>query len=1302
MELLVNESLAQAASHPDRPAVMDCYGTDAFQKLFAKMDEVPSLVGDREGTLTPGVSENIRYIPKKLAAERVKAFCSRYQLSEGSFFMGAMALLLSKYLSCKQVSFSGAYNGQDRAGKDTTVKRIPVYGDFTENSSVVDYLRNMGRQIVTSMGNDTYSFDEVLKHCPVNEDVEFIYQGDLLADNMGGHGNDAGEGGSLLRGDSCSLEPCHTGMVTGCFFIQLFSADNRYNMAIEYRNERFSPAFVKRFAQDLFTVAEGLLTEDFIGDISLLTEEDKGILVRFNDTGVAMDFVPVQEQIRRHAQLTPDKAAVTAAGETLTYRELDELSDQVAHALIREGVARETLVGVLFDREVWAYVAEIGILKAGGAFVPFIPEYPDERIEFCLEDGQIPVVLTSKALLAKRSALGEHCRLLPLDELLDHKGAGSVGAESALPEVGADDLAYCIYTSGTTGKPKGVLIEHENIANYVHRNEKSTEIIHYTQPGRIALALASFSFDVSIVEEFVPLCNGCSVVIATEEEIHTPSQLARLIKDNGVNGITCTPTYLLGLLAIPETTEALKQITFYDVGAEAFPAGLYQKLRALRQDSVILNVYGPTEATMGCAAEEMVESKVVTVGTPIANTQFYIADSFGNPLPVGIRGELMICGQQVGRGYINLPDKTAASFFTHDGIRAYRSGDLAAWTDEGKIRIFGRIDNQIKLRGFRIELDEIEKVLMEYPAIDSGAVSVLKKGTGEYLVGYYTSVDEVDDNELKSHLAAKLPEYMVPNLFVHLEAMPLTPNGKVNRRALPEPDLSAFRAPYEPPATEVERKLCHAFALALNLPEDKVGALDDFFALGGDSLSAMVAMANADISGLIAADIFQKRTPRQVAAVAMERMKMGSMEEREMAARKLPLALTPLQTQILDVQLFRPEATMWSNMHFLVQFDPDVVDMHRLCKAVNRAINNHPALSSVFRFDENRKLVQQYVPGILEEVELEEINEETVPMLRDVLVMPFEKILDACLCRVKVFRSPSHGYLFLDIHHLLMDGHSLGVLLADIVNAYFDRELPPDYYFALRSEEIQRMDNGSLDEDRAWFEERYGNEDWCNMPEEALAARELVDRDHIDQAAVEQRLGFSADDVKKAESFWGVSHSVMAIGAALLTLSRFTGKQHVMVNWIFNNRLTMESQNALGMMIKNLPAAARMEEYTSMASFLASVKEQVTEGIAHSTYDFMAENYEAFINDCLEVNLQVEINGNELDVLKPTMIDLNDEFTAAGARLELELLENEYGDGGFDFEMEYAKGLFEPEQMRAFYELYVKILEGIVRCEEQL
>ena len=218
----------------------------------------------------------------------------------------------------------------------------------------------------------------------------------------------------------------------------------------------------------------------------------------------------------------------------------------------------------------------------------------------------------------------------------------------------------------------------------------------------------------------------------------------------------------------------------------------------------------------------------------------------------------------------------------------------------------------------------------------------------------------------------------------------------------------------------------------------------------------------------------------------------------------------------------------------------------------------------------------------------------------------------------------------------------------------------------------------------------------------SVESQELVDREHIDQAAMEQRLDFSADDVKRAEKFWGVSHSVMAIGAALLTLSRFTGKQHVMVNWIYNDRLAAEAQHAVGMMIKNLPAAARMEEYASMSEFLISVKDQVAEGIAHSSYDFMAENFEPFVDDCMEVNLQLGINGDELDVLKPTLIELADEFAAAGAPLELELLENNYGDGGFDSEMEYAKGLFDAEQMRAFHDLYVKILEGIVRCEEKL
>ena len=1264
-----------------------------YTDLFRAMDDIPSISGDREGRLTPGVSENLRYEPGTLSAERVKAFCDQNQITESSFFMGAMALMLGKYLNSRHVSFSTVYNGRAQAGMDTTIgtliKRIPVYGDLSVDLPVGEYLRGIGRQIFANMSNDIYSFDEVLKDCPVNEEVEFIYQGSQFTDHPDSEN-------TLAEGDKWFIEHYHTGMVTGCFSIQFFSTAGLYNMTIEYRNERFSPQWVKRFAEDLFTIAEGLLKKETIGQVEMLTDKDREALSRFNDTKVKMDFIPVHGQIHRHALRTPDKAAVTAAGKTLTFRELDLLTGRLAAALREKGVGTETLVGVLFDREVWAYVAEIGILKAGGAFVPFIPDYPDERIDFCMKDGKIPLLLTTSALREKRSALAdEPYRLITLEELfgagrLDEIQAAEGFADPPETEVLPGNLAYCIYTSGTTGRPKGVMIEHRNIANYVHRNKKSLEIMHYAEPGRICLAMASFSFDVSVVEEFVPLCNGNTVVIATEQEIHTPSALAGLIEKTGVTGITCTPTYLLSLLDIPETREAVRRLTFFDIGAEAFPIQLYNRLRELRPDSVILNVYGPTEATMGCSAEEMNGSETVTVGPPIANTVFYVSDPFGNELPVGIRGELIICGDQVGRGYINLPDRTAEAFFTHNGMRAYHSGDLASWTEDGKIRIFGRIDNQIKLRGFRIELDEIEKVMAEYPGITTGTAAIRKNNNAEYLVGWYTSQGSVQPEALKQYLQEKLPEYMVPSVLMRLESMPMTSNGKIDRKALPAPDFSAFRAKYAPPETETERIICHAFAVALKLPEDQLGALDDFFELGGDSLKAMAALAEADLDGLTAADVFQKRTPRAVAAAVEERIGLGSLDERDEAARKVPHTLTPLQVQMIDTQLFRPASTMWSNTHFLVRFDPEKVDAEHLCRAVNRALQNHPALSSAFRFNEENELVQQYVPGLLPEIKVREIREETAQALTDVLVLPFDRIIDSCLCRVGVFRSPQYTWLFMDIHHLLLDGASLGILLADIANAFFGRELSRDYYFAIRAEEEKRIAEGSHKEDHAWFRERYGEEIWCNMPPAA------ENPGNINQASREKRLSIDADQIRKAEEYWGVSHSVIAIAAALITLSKATGKLHVMVNWIFNNRLAPESEGAVGMLIRNLPAAARMEEYDTLRDLLHSVREQVAEGIAHCSYDFMTEHYQAYLDDCLEVNLQLGINGSPLLPLEPHRAPLNDAFTAAGARLELELLENEYGDGGFDSEMEYAEGLFEEDQMKDFHNLYVEILEGII------
>ncbi|MCR5007251.1 MAG: AMP-binding protein [Oribacterium sp.] len=834
------------------------------------------------------------------------------------------------------------------------------------------------------------------------------------------------------------------------------------------------------------------------------------------------------------------------------------------------------------------------------------------------------------------------------------------------------------------------MIEHGNIANYVHRNEKSVEIMNYASEGRVCLALASFSFDVSVVEQFVPLCNGNTVVIATDEEIHDPDSLAKLITDNDVTGITCTPTYLLSLIGIPSSRKALEQVTFYDIGAEAFPATLFKALRDIRKDSVILNVYGPTECTMGCSADVVEDPESITIGNPIANTCFYIYDKFGNELPVGIKGELIIAGDQVGRGYVNLPEKTEEAFIKHGVQKAYHSGDLCMWNPDGKVRIFGRIDNQIKLRGFRIELDEIEKVMSEFEGINSSAVKVIRTGAKEFLAGYYTCDNEPDMDAYMEFLKDKLPEYMIPQIMRRVEEMPLTTNGKIDRKALPVPDISELKAEYVAPENDIERSLCIAFAKALGMEEDAIGTEDDFAELGGDSLKAMTVLAHARIEGLTAADIFQKRTPKKIAA-SLGAKDSENLDEKEKQARTVPHRLSPMQVKMIDNQLYNPGSTMWSNTHFFARFKKET-DADRLCDAVKTAINNHPGLGVVFEYNDECNLQQRYDPSIIPALNVEYISEDDVEKLAKSLVHPFERILNSCLFRARVFRTDKNSYLFMDVHHLLMDGASLGVLLKDVTDAYFGRELQKDYYFALLEEADQAYVDGRRENDKGYFEKVYGKngENYHYIPKQDHKSNKNSQGENL------KRFSFNRQQLEKAEEYWGVSHSCMAIASALITLSYYEKVDNVMTNWIFNNRLSPESENVVGMLIKNSPVGMNVSKFDSMQDILLEVKRQVAEGIAHSSYDYFVGFDSAFNTDPMEVNLQIGINGSEIDELEPELIELDNPYLAAGERFEIELLENEFEDNGIDLEIEYIPEIYDEESIIRFRDRYINTLESIV------
>jgi amino acid adenylation domain-containing protein len=618
-------------------------------------------------------------------------------------------------------------------------------------------------------------------------------------------------------------------------------AESELLLKIAYDSGHFDNVAIRRILGHMNSLLESIVNDSArpLSLLPILTDAERHqLLVEWNAT--AVDYprdACLHELFESQVERTPDKVAVVFDGKELTYRELNQRSNQVGHYLRTLGVGPDVFVGVFMERSLEMVVGIYGIVKAGGAYVPLDPEYPPERVAFMAKDTQVPVLLTQEHLVEKLPHTG--ARIVCLDSEWSSVAGGIT--DNLLNSATAENLAYVIYTSGSTGMPKGVMNTHRGICN---RLLWMQDAYHMTEEDRV-LQKTPFSFDVSVWEFFWPLLVGARLIVAKPGGHKDSTYLVKLIQEQHITTLHFVPSMLEVFLDDKEV-ERCTSLNRVICSGEALPFELQERFFA-KMSAELHNLYGPTEAAVDVSywpCKRHSDRHIVPIGYPVANTQLYVLDPHLQPVPIGVLGELYIGGVQVARGYLNRPELTAEKFipdpFSQDrGAHLYRTGDVARYLPGGEIEYLGRIDHQVKIRGMRIELGEIEAVLGEHEAVRQAVIIAREDTPGDkQLVAYIVSEGEQvpSVSVLRHFLKEKLPEHMVPSAFVVLEKLPLSPNGKIDRKALPVPAnlRPQSESSYVAPRTEMERTITDIWQEVLHL--EKIGMNDNFFDLGGHSL----------------------------------------------------------------------------------------------------------------------------------------------------------------------------------------------------------------------------------------------------------------------------------------------------------------------------------------------------------------------------------------------------------------------------------------------------------------------------------
>ena len=992
------------------------------------------------------LSKNLRFEPKSIAliiepstVTKIEAIVQEYATSVSVFLLACWQTLLWRLTGQTEIVVDKVYNGRKHEELYSVMglfaKSIPIYCRFQESFRFKNILALLTEDVSAAYEWQDYFILEDSEE--ITKETANFHFASFEFEELPSKQYVAGASFSIYKQYVCFDR----------FKIKLscIRTDSSLTTEFHYNAQVFSIEDIERMAGQFKTLLQSVIDnpEITIERLEILSNVERHqLLVKFNDTRT--DYPEdkcIHQLFEEQAKRTPDSIAAVFENQHLAYAELNAQANQLAHYLQTLGIGPEKLVAVCVERSLNMVVGLLGILKAGGVYLPLDPAYPKERLTFILEDAQVPVLLSSQQLIENWSEY-KGC-VVCLDA--DWQVIAQKSRENPISKADPDNLAYVIYTSGSTGQPKGTMIPHRGLVNYLSWCTKAYAVAD----GYGAPVHSSIGFDATITSLFSPLLVGQKVVLLPgEQEIEILSTV--LQSTSSFSLIKITPAHLELLNQLFPSQEAAGRTRALIIGGEALSGKSLSYWHTHAPETRIINEYGPTETVVGCCVYEVPAQNFllneVPIGSPIANTQIYLLDKHLQPVPTGVAGELHIGGTGLARGYLNRPELTSEKFIPHPfstepGVRLYKTGDLARYLADGNIEFLGRIDQQVKIRGFRIELGEIEAVLGQHPQVRKAVVIVQGEVPGnKRLVAYIIPQQQPapTTRELRRFLQEKLPEYMVPAAFVTLEALPLTPNGKIDRQALPAPasSRSGLEASFVAPRTPIEEILATIWAEVLGL--EQIGIYDNFFELGGDSILSIQIIARANQVGLALAPrkLFQYQTIAELAAVAGTTIAIQSQQDLVTG----PVPLTPIQYWFLEQNL--PE-----NHHFnqsvLLKVPPDLKP-ELLEQIVQQLLVQHDALRLQFVFeDSNWQQVSlglgKTVPFTLVDLSLlvsaaqQHALEAAAAELQASLSLSEGRIIQVALFHLG---SAQPSRLLLVIHHLAVDGVSWRILLGDFSTLY--------------------------------------------------------------------------------------------------------------------------------------------------------------------------------------------------------------------------------------------------------------------------